>query len=143
VHAEEVAAETSVSVRASGASDGAGPRWGGDVPVPLPEENPRTANAAPLVADEAAEGADDESEDVQILPGPGDADDAEWMRGLVQALKEASPPSNAAAPYRSRMEYLYMGGGGAIERDAYDFIRFHLRMPEPDYGEPLKLWSWE
>jgi hypothetical protein len=202
VHADEVAAETSVSVRASGASDGAGPRWGEHVSAPPLEENPKTTNAAPLIADQVAkensvpapapdagrgvrrrpcevdaggdtlelllqanpgtpnaapwvadEGADDEGEDVHILPGPGDADDAEWVRGLVEALKEASPPSNAA-PYRSGTEYLYMGGGGAIERDAYDFIRFDLGMPppppyvapdspEPDYGEPLKLWPWE
>jgi hypothetical protein len=68
----------------------------------------------------------------------------------VEALKESSTPSNAG-PLGSETEYLHMGGG-AIEREAYDFVCFDLGMPppciapdspEPYDSEPLKLWSWQ
>jgi hypothetical protein len=131
--AYQVTAEDSVPAPAGCAWSGVPPRpcevgVGGDA-LELPQEaNPGTPSAAPLVAVDAPEGGD-ESEGVQFLPVPSDDDDAEWTRSLVEALKESSTPSNAGL-LCSETEYLYMGGG-AIERDAYDFICFDLGMPPP------------
>lgn len=155
--ADQVTAENSEPATAEGAGNGVRLREadaGGDnLELPL-EESPGATNAAPSDADDAAAGQD-EGDDVQMLQPRGDADadadEAEWMRDLVDALKGIPPPPDAAA-YWSETEYLYMGRGFAMERDAYDFIFFDLGMPPPYIGpdlpdsdddEPVQLWSWE
>ncbi|KAK3166294.1 hypothetical protein QOZ80_1AG0043970 [Eleusine coracana subsp. coracana] len=150
--ADQVTAENSASSTAPGAGNGVQRRRlceADALELPL-EASPGTPNAvAPLVADDAEEGGD-ERDDVQILQPPGDADH-EWMRDLEEALREIPSPSNAA-PYWSEAEYVHLGRGFAMERDAYDFICFDLGMPPPYIGpdwpdldddEPIQLWSWE
>ncbi|CAO2195639.1 unnamed protein product [Urochloa humidicola] len=138
------------------ARDG-GPAGGGSVPAtdngvpprgeagglaPPPSKNPNAG--AEAVA------AGDAGDEVQILqpPGGAGADDAEWMRGLVDDLKKRPPPYNPAAR-AAGIKYIKVGRS-VMEREAYDFIRFDLGMPPPCIapspldgdGEPLRLWSW-
>lgn len=133
---------------------------GGGLGPPPSGEDPNPPNAVPVDAGEeevVAENivtGEDPGDEVQILrpPGDADADDAEWMRSLVDDLKKKPQPHNPAAN-AAGIEYINVGNSW-MERDAYDFIRFDLGMPPPcvapnylndddDDGEPLELWSWD
>ncbi|KAG0540680.1 hypothetical protein BDA96_03G429800 [Sorghum bicolor] len=131
---------------------------GGGLGPPPSGKDPNPPNAVPVdtgeeevVAENIVTG-EDPGDEVQILQPPGDADadadDAEWMRSLVDDLKKKPQPHNPAG-----IEYINVGNSW-MERDAYDFIRFDLGMPPPGVaprnylddggdGEPLKLWSWD
>lgn len=135
---------------------------GGGLGPPPSGKGPNSPNAVPVDAGEeegVAENivtGEDPGDEVHILQPPGDgdadADDAEWMRSLIDDLKKPPQPHDPAAN-TAGIEYINVGNSW-MERDAYDFIRFDLGMPPPcvapNYlddddgdGEPLKLWSWD
>ncbi|KAM3334704.1 hypothetical protein ACQJBY_029249 [Aegilops geniculata] len=76
--------------------------------------------------------------------------DAARRKQLLEGPKEK--PVRAAPFDPGMIEYYINVGGYVMERDAHDFIRHDLGMlppsfepepPEPDYDEPLRLWSWD
>ncbi|VAH67526.1 unnamed protein product [Triticum turgidum subsp. durum] len=86
----------------------------------------------------------------QLVEKPAATDGAARMKQPLEGPKEK--PVRAAPFDPGMIEYYINVGGYVMERDAYDFIRYDLGMlppslepepPEPDYDEPLRLWSWD
>uniref|UniRef100_A0A453G9T0 MADS-box domain-containing protein n=1 Tax=Aegilops tauschii subsp. strangulata TaxID=200361 RepID=A0A453G9T0_AEGTS len=76
--------------------------------------------------------------------------DAARRKQLLEGPKEK--PVRAAPFDPGMIEHYINVGWYVMERDAYDFIRYDLGMlppslepepPEPDYDQPLRLWSWD